>query len=91
MIKTVDLSVARSLSVANAKSSMRAAYTQTWVFAGIFGRLGCSAQKWHNRMQRLNGGRLLGRLFPAARAKLLEIGERLGVRHLVTLAGYPAR
>jgi hypothetical protein len=59
--------------------------------AGIFKRLGCRAQNWHNRMQRLNGDRLLGRFFAATRAKLREIGERLGVRHLVNLAGCPAR
>jgi len=59
--------------------------------AGIFERLGCSAQSWHNRMQKLNEGRLLGRFFAATRAKLREISERLGVRHLVNLAGCPAR
>jgi hypothetical protein len=42
-------------------------------------------------MQKLNGGRLLGRFFAATRAKLREIGERVGVRHLVNMAGYPAR
>ena len=59
--------------------------------AEIFERLGCSAQNWHNRMQRLNGDRLLGRFFAATRARLREIGERLGVRHLVNLAGCPTR
>ena len=59
--------------------------------AGIFERLGCSAENWHNRMQRLNGDRLLGRFFAATRAKLREIGERLGVRHLVNLTGCPVR
>jgi hypothetical protein len=59
--------------------------------AGIFVRLGCSAENWHNRMQRFNGDRLLGRFFAATRAKLRETGERLGVRHLVNLAGCPTR
>jgi hypothetical protein len=59
--------------------------------ARIFERLGCSAENWHNRMQRLDGGRLLGRFFAATRARLREIGEHLGVRHLVNLAGCPAR
>jgi hypothetical protein len=37
--------------------------------AGIFERLGCSAENWHNRMQRLSGDRLLGRFFrPPARS-----------------------
>jgi hypothetical protein len=39
----------------------------------------------------LNGDRLLGRFYAATRAKLREIGERLGVRHLVNLTGCPAR
>jgi hypothetical protein len=42
-------------------------------------------------MQRLNADRLLGRFFAATRAKLREIGERLGVRHLVKLVGCHAR
>jgi hypothetical protein len=36
--------------------------------AGILERLGCNAQNWRNRMQRLNGDRLLGRFFAATRA-----------------------
>jgi hypothetical protein len=59
--------------------------------AGILERLGWSTENWHNRMQRLNGDRLVGRFFAASRAKPREIGERLGVRHLVSLAGCPAR
>ena len=51
--------------------------------AGIFERLNCNAQSWHKRMERLGGDRLLGRFFASTRAKLREIGERLGVRHLV--------
>ena len=57
--------------------------------AGIFERLGFSAQSWQVRLEKLRGGRLLGRFFAASRAKLREIGERLGVRHLVNLAGCP--
>ena len=41
--------------------------------------------------KRLNGGRLMGRFLQPARAKLREIGERLGVRHLVNLTGCPIR
>jgi hypothetical protein len=65
----------------------------TWSQIGLDGseRLGCSAENWHNRMQRLNGDRLLGRFFAVNRAKLREIGERLGVRHVVNLAGCPTR
>jgi hypothetical protein len=59
--------------------------------AGIFERLNCSARLWQNRMERLRGDRLLGRFFAASRAKLREIGERLGVRHLVNLTDCPIR
>ena len=59
--------------------------------AGIFERLNCSAQSWHKRMERLRGDRLLGRFYASARAKLREIGDRLGVRHLVKLTGCPIR
>jgi hypothetical protein len=42
-------------------------------------------------MEKLSGDRLLGRFFASTRAKLRQIGERLGVRHLVNLTGCPAR
>jgi hypothetical protein len=45
--------------------------------AGIFERLGCGAENWHDRMQRLNGDRLLGRFFATTRAKLEEIARTL--------------
>jgi hypothetical protein len=35
--------------------------------AGIFELLGCNAQSWQNRMEKLRDGRLLGR-FAASRA-----------------------
>jgi hypothetical protein len=57
--------------------------------AGIFERLNFSAQSWQVRLEKLRGDRLLGRFFAASRAKLREIGERLGVRHLVNLTGCP--
>ena len=59
--------------------------------AGIFERLGWSAQGWQSRLEKLRGDRLLGRFFAASRAKLREIGERLGVHHLVNLTGCPIR
>jgi hypothetical protein len=58
---------------------------------GIFERLNCSAQSWQSRMEKLGGDRLLGRFFASSRAKLREIAERLGVRHLVNLTGCPVR
>ena len=59
--------------------------------AGVFVRLGCSAQSWQIQIEKLRGDRLLGRFFAASRAKLREIGERLGVRRLVNLRGCPIR
>ena len=59
--------------------------------AGVFERLGCSAQNWQARLEKLKGDRLLGRFFASTRAKLREISERLGLRHVVNLAGCPAR
>jgi hypothetical protein len=59
--------------------------------AGIFQRLGCNAQSWQNRMEKLRDGRLLGRFFATTRAKLREIAERLGMRRPVNVAGYPVQ
>jgi hypothetical protein len=59
--------------------------------AGIFARLGCSAQSWQNRMEKLKGGRLLGWFFATTRAKLEEIAERFGMRRPVNLAGCPVQ
>jgi hypothetical protein len=59
--------------------------------AGIFERLGCSAQNWQNRMEKLRDGQLLGRFIATTRAKLRELSERLGVRRPVNLAGWTAR
>jgi hypothetical protein len=59
--------------------------------AGIFERLGSSAQNWQTGMERLCGDRLLGRFFPVSAVKLREVAERLGVRHLVNLVGCPIR
>ena len=59
--------------------------------AGIFERLGCSAQNWQNRIEKLRDGRLLGRFFATTRAKLREIAERLGVQRVVNLAGCPVQ
>jgi hypothetical protein len=58
---------------------------------GIFERLGCSAQSWQVRLEKLRDGRLLGRFFATTRAKLREIAERLGMRRPVSVAGYPVR
>jgi hypothetical protein len=57
--------------------------------AGIFERLGYSAQSWQIQIEKLRGDGLLGRFFAVSRAKLREIRERLGVRRLVNLQGCP--
>ena len=54
--------------------------------ACIFDRLGCRAENWQARLEKLRSGRLFGRFFAASRAKLREMAERLKVRHLVNLA-----
>jgi hypothetical protein len=59
--------------------------------AGIFERLGFSAQSWQSGMDKLRGDRLLGRFIAASRVKLREIAKHLGVRHLVNLRGCPLR
>jgi hypothetical protein len=59
--------------------------------ATIFVRLGCSAQSRQARQQKLKGDRLVGRFFATTRAKLREISERLGVRHVINLAGCRTR
>jgi hypothetical protein len=59
--------------------------------AGIFERLGFSAQRWQHGMEKLRGDRLVGRFFAASRTKLREIADRIGARHLVNLTGCPIR
>jgi hypothetical protein len=55
--------------------------------AGVFERLGCTADRWTARLERLSQGRLLGRFFAGSKAKLREIAARLNLHHLVNLAG----
>jgi hypothetical protein len=59
--------------------------------AGIFDRLGSSAESWPARFDRLRQGRLIGRFFPASRERLREVAMQLGVHHLANLGGCPAR
>jgi hypothetical protein len=58
--------------------------------AGIFERLGSSAERWCVWIEKLSKGRLLGRLLAASRERLREVARELGVRHLANLAGCPA-
>ncbi|MFI5460585.1 MAG: hypothetical protein ACHRXM_34660 [Isosphaerales bacterium] len=59
--------------------------------AGIFDRLGSSAESWWARLEKLSRGRLLGRFFAASRARLREVATHWGVHHLANLGGCPAR
>jgi hypothetical protein len=59
--------------------------------AGIFERLGLSAQRWQHGMTKLRGDRLVCRFFAASRAKLREIADRIGVRHVINRTGCPIR
>jgi hypothetical protein len=58
---------------------------------GILQRLGSTAASWQARLDKLKGGRLLGRFFAASRERLREVAARLGVHHLANLGGCPAR
>jgi hypothetical protein len=59
--------------------------------SGILERLGSSVESWRARLEKLKTGRLLGRFFAASRARLREVAQRLGVRHLANLSACPAR
>jgi hypothetical protein len=58
--------------------------------AGIFDRLGSSAEVWQGRMMKLSAGRLVGRFFTASRVRLRAVAARLGVHRLVNLTARPA-
>jgi hypothetical protein len=59
--------------------------------SGILERLGCNAESWWARLEKLSKSRVLGRFFSASRERLREVAARLGVHHLANLAGCPAR
>ena len=56
----------------------------------IFERLGSSAALWQTRLQKLRGGRGLGRFLSSSRERLREVAQKLGVHHLANLDGCPA-
>jgi hypothetical protein len=58
--------------------------------AGIFDRLGSSAESWRVRLEKLRTRRLFGRFFAAGREKLRAAAARLNVRRVRNLAGCPA-
>jgi hypothetical protein len=49
------------------------------------------ARELEKRLKKLGGDWLRGRFFPSTCTKLRGIGERLGMRRLVNLPGYPVR
>jgi hypothetical protein len=55
--------------------------------AGIFARIGTTAETWQARMQKLSKGRLLGRFFAASRQRLTKVTQQLGLRRAVNLGG----
>lgn len=59
--------------------------------AGIFERLGSNAKSWQLRQEKLRESPLFGRFFAASRARLAEVAQRLGVRHVANLGGSPAQ
>src|SRR5262245_30136215 len=50
--------------------------------AAISERLGSSAEHWQARLKKPSEGRLLGRFLAVSRARLREVAERLGLRHV---------
>jgi hypothetical protein len=58
--------------------------------AGILERLGSSSARWTERLAKLSKSLWIGWFFAASRAKLRETASKLGVRHLMNLAGCPA-
>ena len=59
--------------------------------SGILERLGGSVESWRARLEKLRGGRLLGRFFAASRERLRAVAARLGLHHVANLGGCPAR
>ena len=59
--------------------------------AGIFARLGTSADFWEQRLKKLFARtRLLGSYFAPDRERLRDLAERRGVHHLDNLVAMPA-
>jgi len=52
----------------------------------ILTRIGSTADQWKRRMQRLSGGRLLGRFACGSRKRLRELAGQLGVSRLADLS-----
>ncbi len=59
--------------------------------AGIFERLGTSAEVWQERLECLMNNRLLGRFFASTQERLDELAEQVGQSRVMNLAGAPVR
>jgi hypothetical protein len=59
--------------------------------SGILERIGSNAETWWARIEKLSKGPLLRRSFAASRARPRETAATLGVHHLASLGGCPAR
>ncbi|HKI16277.1 MAG TPA: hypothetical protein VKA15_00275 [Isosphaeraceae bacterium] len=57
--------------------------------AGILERLGTTAKTWRARPEKLSKGRFFGRFFAASRQRLREVADRLGLRRVQNLGGFP--
>ena len=55
--------------------------------AGIFDRLGSSAESWRARLEKLRTRRSFGRSFAASRERLHDAAARLDMRRVRNLAG----
>ena len=57
----------------------------------VLERVGCTAERSQSRLEKLKGGRLLGRFFAASRGRLREVAAQMQVHHLANLGGCPSR
>jgi len=55
--------------------------------SGILDRLGSDVERWQTRLEKLRGGRPLGRFFAASQERLREVATHLGVHHVGDLKG----
>ena len=55
--------------------------------AGIFDRVGTTAQRWQNRIKKMNGSRWFGSFMASSRQLLRETASKLGFHHLANAGG----
>jgi len=59
--------------------------------AGIFERLGTSAELWQERLRSLTTNRLLGRFFASTQERLDQLAAKVGQSRVMNLAGAPVK